>query len=89
MELKNWTDEQVMDWINKIKQSLLSQGGHYLKMSPQEIDEAILDSMFYGFQNGELRRTDLARIVNLMGYEMNEEFMNDPNPDPTDGINQK
>ena len=88
MELKNWTDKQIMDWINGIKQSLLAQGGDYLKMSPQQLDEAVLDGMFYGFESGELRRTDLARIATLMGFEVDEDFMNGPHPDPIDKKNK-
>ena len=83
MELKNWTDEQIMDWVNGIKQSLLAQGGDYLKMSPQQ-----LDGVFCGFENGELRRTDLARIATLMGFEVDEDFMNDPHLDPIDEKNK-
>lgn len=88
MELKNWTDEQIMDWVNGIKQSLLAQGGDYLKMSPQQLDEAVLDGVFCGFENGELRRTDLARIATLMGFEVDEDFMNDPHLDPIDEKNK-
>ena len=87
MEISNWTNEQIKRWLDDIRETL-RQNPQNLKYTDDEINEMILDGMFEGFTNGELRRTDLARIANILGYEVSEEFMNDPHPDPIDEKNK-
>ena len=47
-----------------------------------QINDAIMDVLFEGFKAGDLYRTDLAIAADLLGFELDKDFMNDPHPDP-------
>ena len=79
MEFKN--DEMFEKWLKGFKEEVRQQ---FKPKSEEELNEMVLDSMFYGFQQGELRRADLAKAAKILGYEVSEEFINDPHPDPID-----
>ena len=75
------TKSQIEKWILHLKKDMMNNP-QYRGYSEQEIDEMIMDGMFYGFQQGELSRQDLAYIAEILGLQISEEFMNDPHPDP-------
>ena len=79
MEFKN--DEMFKKWLTEFKEGVREQ---FKPKNEEQLNEMVLDAMFYGFQQGELRRTDLAKAAKILGYEVSEEFMNDPHPDPID-----
>ena len=83
VKIENWTDEQVLKWVNGIKEQV-RKNPQCSNATEEELNEMVLDGMFEGFQQGELSRKNLARIAKLLGYEVSEEFMNDPHPDPID-----
>lgn len=82
------SDDQIKDWVNFIKNNLRRQK-EFKNASDEELTGAVMDGMFAGFQQGELRRIDLKRIAEVLGFEIDEDFMNDPHPDPYDLINKK
>jgi hypothetical protein len=82
-KINKWTNEQVLEWVNGIKNEI-RKNPQCSKATEEELNEMVLDGMFEGFQKGELSRKNLARIAKLLGYELSEEFMNDPHPDPID-----
>ena len=45
-------------------------------------DEKIMDVFFKTFQEGKMDRKDLETLANVLGYELTDEFKNDPTPDP-------
>lgn len=45
-------------------------------------DEKIMDVFFKTFQEGKMDREDLETLANVLGYELTDEFKNDPTPDP-------
>lgn len=53
-------------------------------LTDSQCSEAILDGLFEAFKNAEIHRSDLAIAADMLGYEMTDEFMNDPQPDPID-----
>ena len=82
-KINNWTDEQVLSWIKGIKNDLRNNP-QCKGATEEELNEMVLDGMFEGFKQGEIRRKTLARIANLLGYELSKKFLNDPHPDPFD-----
>ena len=85
MDLTKFNDKQLGEWIDSIKSSIKTMK-QYKRASGDELNEAVLDSMFVGFEKGELRRSDLARIAKYLGAQISQEFLNDPHPDPYDLI---
>ena len=83
LNIPKMNDEELLDFINFIKNDL-KKSKRCENASEDEINKIIMDSMFEGFIMGDLRRKDLARIAQMLGYELTEEFMNDPRPDPYD-----
>ena len=75
------TEKELRIWIEDIKEDL-RKDKRYKGATEEDLNEMVMDGMFYGFQQGELKRTDLATIAKILGFEINQEFMNDPHPDP-------
>lgn len=80
-EMMIMTKNKMKAWIKSIKEDLKSRK-EYKKYSEDEINEMVMDGLFEGFTQGELYRTDLAIAAEILGFEVDEEFMNDPRPDP-------
>ena len=81
MDISKWTDDEILQWIKDIKEEF-EKMDELKDASEEELKKVILNTMFEGFKQGDLRRTDLARSARLLGFELDDEFMNDPNPDP-------
>lgn len=75
------TDNEILNWIKEIKKDLRKKQG-MKRASESEFNEMIMDGMFDGFMEDELRRVDLANIARVLGFELSKEFMNDQNPEP-------
>lgn len=75
------TKAQLEKWVNSIKQDL-RRNPKYEKCTEDEINEMVMDAMFYGFKQGQMYRQELAIIAEILGFELSKEFMNDPHPDP-------
>lgn len=45
-------------------------------------DEQIMETFFETFTEGKMDRADLEACAEFMGYELTDEFKNDPTPDP-------
>lgn len=45
-------------------------------------EEEIMDTFYAAFQEGKMDRKDLEACANFMGYELTDDFKNDPTPDP-------
>lgn len=80
-DITKMTDEQIKAWVLALKETLRTKK-EFRKASEDDLNSAVMDGMFQGFLEGELRRIDLAKIATILGFEVNEEFMNDPHPDP-------
>ena len=62
---------------NEEIQSLISQlKGVGLK------EEEIMDTFYDAFKDGEMSREDLEALAEAMGYELTDDFKNEPSPDP-------
>ena len=75
--------EAMIKWIGAIKEEL-ARMDEAKGASEEELNQMVLDGLFEGFVQGELHRSDLALAADILGYEVDEEFMNDPHPDPID-----
>lgn len=74
-------DKEILLWIESIKKELKTRK-EYKKATDTELNNIVMDGMFQGFANGELRRIDLAAIARVLGFRLSDDFLNDPNPDP-------
>lgn len=45
-------------------------------------DEQIMDTFYETFKEGKMDRKDLETLTQFMGYQLTDEFKNDPTPDP-------
>ena len=81
IDITKMTDEQIKAWVLGLKEHLKTKK-EFKKSSEHELNCAVMDGMFQGFLEGDLRRIDLAKIATILGFEVDEEFMNDPHPDP-------
>lgn len=45
-------------------------------------EEQIMDVFYKTFEEGKMDRKDLETLANFMGYELTDEFKNEPTPDP-------
>lgn len=45
-------------------------------------EDQIMDTFFETFKEGKMDRKDLEACAEFMGYELTDEFKNDPTPDP-------
>lgn len=45
-------------------------------------EEQIMETLYETFQEGKMDRQDLEACANWLGYELTDEFKNDPTPDP-------
>ena len=52
-----------------------------LKAAGLEEDD-IMNVFYETFEKGKMDRKDLETLANVMGYELTDEFKNDPTPDP-------
>ena len=77
------TKEQMTKWVDAIRADLKSKK-EYRDLDEDSINELVMDGMYKGFIQGELHRYELKEIAEYLGFEMDDEFMNDPNPDPID-----
>lgn len=50
-------------------------------------EEEIMDTFYAAFQEGKMDRKDLEACANFMGYELTDDFKNDPTPDPMSSPN--
>lgn len=50
-------------------------------------EEEIMDVFYKAFTDGEMDRKDLETLSEYMGYELTDDFKNDPQPDPIAGGN--
>lgn len=50
-------------------------------------EEEIMDTFYATFQEGKMDRKDLEACANFMGYELTDDFKNDPTPDPMSSPN--
>ena len=50
-------------------------------------EEEIMDTFYAAFQEGKMDRKDLEACANFMGYEVTDDFKNDPTPDPMSSPN--
>lgn len=48
-------------------------------------DEEIMDSLYQAFEKGEMDRKDLETLAGHLGYELTDDFKNEPTPDPING----
>lgn len=74
---------EIKTLINIIKEELL-KNPKMKKVDEATLNSAVMDTLFEGFMKGELHRSDLAIAADMLGFKLNEEFMNDPHPDPID-----
>ena len=52
-------------------------------------EEQIMDVFYETFEKGEMDRKDLETLANAMGYELTDEFKNEPSKDPIEtGISE-
>lgn len=45
-------------------------------------EEQIMETFYETFQDGKMDREDLEACAEFMGYELTDDFKNDPTPDP-------
>ena len=45
-------------------------------------EEQIMETFYETFQDGKMERKDLEACAEFMGYELTDDFKNDPTPDP-------
>ena len=76
-------DKELRETLKAIKAQVKAKPENKGK-SDEEIDRILLDGFFQAFCDGKMSRNDLAAITQALGYEVSEEFMNDPSPDPID-----
>lgn len=55
-----------------------------LKATGLEEDD-IMTIFYETFEKGKMDRKDLETLANVMGYELTDDFKNDPTPDPIEG----
>ena len=48
-------------------------------------EEQIMETFYETFQDGKMDREDLEACAEFMGYELTDDFKNDPTPDPIAG----
>lgn len=70
-------DEEIRSTIEQIKAQVKANPEHKDK-SDDEIDELILDAFFKAYTEGEMTKEDLLGLAEVMGYEADEAFLNDP-----------
>lgn len=75
--------EQMKKWIESIKAGLIKMP-EFKGASGDDLNSAVMDGLFEGFLQGELHRIDLILAGEILGFELDEDFINDPHPDPID-----
>ena len=83
MNIKKMTDKQIINWLEETKNEIKKMD-EYKNLNEDQLNHVLMDALFEGFVQGEYHRTDLKRMANLLGFEVFDEFMNDPHPDPID-----
>lgn len=76
-------ENEINQLINQLRIKLSMSPSNKGK-SPDEIDEAIMDIFYTTYTQGKMSRTDLEVLANALGYELDDDFKNDPIPDPID-----
>ena len=77
------TREEMTKLIEAIRNHIMSLD-ECKDASEEEVLDMLMDALFAGFEAGDLHRSDLALAADILGFEISEEFMNDPHPDPID-----
>lgn len=67
-------NEQILQIINEIRKQLKAKKENRGK-SDDEIDRIILDGFLKAFDEGEVDKESFLGIMDLMGYEPTEEFL--------------
>lgn len=62
-------EEQIKSLVDQLKAAGLEE-------------EDIMDVFYSTFTKGKMDRKDLETLANYMGYELTDDFKNDPTPDP-------
>ena len=70
-------DEELRSTIEEVKAQVKAKPENKDK-TEDEIDEIVLDGFFKAYTEGEMSKEDLGAIAQAMGYELSEEFENDP-----------
>lgn len=70
-------DEEMRSTIEQIKAQVKAKPENKDK-TDEEIDEIILDGFLKSYTEGEMTKEDLLGLAELMGYEPDEGFENDP-----------
>jgi hypothetical protein len=81
-------EEAVKQLANQNKQMLRSKKEN-AKLSEEEINEKVMDIAFDMFVGAKLHRSDLVIIAHMFGFEVSQEFLNDPHKDPIDCKGEK
>ena len=65
-------EKEVMKTLNQIKKQLKEK---HSDKSDEEIDEMMLDAFFKAYCDNQMSREDLMALTIVMGYEVNEEVL--------------
>ena len=65
-------EEQIKSLIDQLKGAGLEE-------------EQIMDVFYETFKKGKMDRKDLETLANALGYELTDDFKNEPTPDPIEG----
>ena len=63
------SNEEIMSLIEQLKAQGLSE-------------DEIMDTFYQTFVDGKMDRKDLETLAEAMGYELTDDFKNEPAPDP-------
>ena len=66
------TQEEVEKVLNQIKQQLKEK---FKNKTDEEIEEAMLESFFEAYADNKMTRDDLVGLAAIMGYEANNEML--------------
>lgn len=64
--------EEAEKVLNQIKQQLKEK---YKDKTDEEIEQAMLESFFEAYANNKMTRDDLVGLAAIMGYEANDEVL--------------
>lgn len=67
-------DKEIRTLIKQLRQQFKAANK---KKSDEEIDKMILDMFFKAFCDDKLIRSDLETLTNAMGYEVNDDILDE------------